>query len=94
MTPDFCGDSPAGDAMPDPKPADGFILAAQGGALFGEWMREAGRIEIQAESPLPAPVDPALELSHRIIIPLVAPGVRVSIARVKVEPMFAGKVRR
>ena len=82
------------NAVCDPKLADGLVRVREGEAIGGLGMREASRIEVEAEAVRFRPVDPVHEVVDFDFVSVHALAAELAINRMQVHTMFAGDKRK
>ena len=66
------------------------VSAGQRKAILDHWMREVGRVKVQAQIALARPVDPALEQFSSVLAAFDLAAVELGVAGVQVELLGAG----
>jgi hypothetical protein len=83
----------AGDAVIDPELAHMRIAMGKRRAVVGEGVRKVSRIEIEPETALPGPVDPALEMGRGDLIAPDFLAAEIGVTGVQIHAMFARQKR-
>src|ERR1035437_6099255 len=79
--------------MLDPELSNAFIRVRQREAIGGFWMREAGRVEVEAESVFLRPRNPVLEMLRRNFVAVNFLAAELAVERVQIQTMFSGSER-
>ena len=86
-------DAAARLAVIDPEAANRRIGVAEGLVVVAQRVREAARVEVEAQAPVLGPVDPALEVLGPDLVARDRP-IRLEVDRAQVEPLLREALAR